>query len=234
MITLDEAVAITDDMFTNYVEPVGLSLMSGEVPQIMFSINRRGTKEKDWLAQVRFKNTLAISVFRCDVYLEDVFRLCRDCRLWLITREVFQVAVLYAMLHPLYQSQYVDFGFDVNIDYESMMASAGRQAYAFMSKHVPIVDLVQPIVLEIFRYHMMIFTNHHEGELHSTRTLRDLQKQYEQIMLEKYRGAYCMARYRKAWTSLVDADGFIVLEKKTAGRTIYSNDRIEDQTDHIL
>lgn len=226
LITLDEAVQITNEMFSEYVEHVGLSLMSGEVPSVLFSINRRGTKERDWLAQVRFKNTLTISVLRCDVYLEDIFRLHRQCKLYLVTKEVYQVVVLYAMLHPLYQSQYLDFdSFDVNIDYESMMAGAGKSAYDFITQHFRFNDPIQQVALDILKYHMMIFTNHHNGELHVTNHLFERQKQYESSMLEKYPGAYNVARYRKAQTSLIDADGYLLMEKKTRGNTIYASDQ---------
>lgn len=225
LFTLDRAVELTNEMFDQYVEPVGLSLMSGEVPSVMFSINRRGTKERDWLAQVRFKNTLAISVFRCDVYLEDVFRLCRMCKIYLITEDVYSVIALYAMLHPLYQSQYLDFGFDVNADYESMMAGAGVNTYEFMKNHFTFTTSIQPTTLDVLRYHMMIFTNHH-GHIKNVRTLYEAaQHTYEQAMLVQYPGAYQTSRYRKAQTSLVDKDGFMLMEKRTNGRIIYDSDR---------
>lgn len=225
LFTLDRAVEITSDMFDTYVEHVGLSLMSGEVPSVLFSINRRGTKERDWLAQVRFKNTLAISVFRCDVYLEDIFRLCRQCKLYLITEEVYQVVVLYGMLHPLFQSQYFDFGFDVNADYESMMAGAGVVTYEFIRSHFGFTDSVQNMVLDILRWYMMIFTNHH-GKFHNVAELYETaQSKYERIMQGAYPGAYQTARYRKAQMSLVDKDGYLLMERRTDGRTIYDSDR---------
>lgn len=223
LFTLDRAVEITNSVFDTYVEPAGLSLMSGEVPSVMLSINRRGTKEKDWLAQVRFKNTLAISVFRCDVYLEDIFRLCRQCKLYLITEEVYTVVTLYAILHPLFQSQYLDFGFDVNADYESMMASAGTAAYEFIQKHFEFTSETQIIALEILRYFMMIFTNHHGSVRNVVKQYESQQREYERWMQDSYPGAYKIARFRKAQTSLIDKDGFLLLERRTDGRTIYDS-----------
>lgn len=225
LFTLDRAVEITSEMFDNYVEHVGMSLMSGEVPSVLFSINRRGTKERDWLAQVRFKNTLAISVFRCDVYLEDVFRLCRQCKLYLITEEVYSVVALYAMLHPLYQNQYLDFSFDVNADYESMMAGAGVITYDFIRNYFDFTDQVQVTVLEIVRYHMMIFTNHHGSTRNVLELYEAAQRDYENVMLMHYPGAYQTSRYRKAQTMLVDKDGYILMERRTDGRIIYDSDQ---------
>lgn len=234
LFTLDEAVDMTNEMFSSYVEHLGVSLMSGEVPSVLFAINRRGTKEKDWLAQVRFKNTLAISIFRCDVYLEDVFRLCRMCKIYLITKDIYKIVSLYAMLHPLYQSQYVDFGFDVNADYESMTAGSGKMSYQFILDYFEFSDPIQRVIADILKYHMMIFTNHHDGEKHVTDTLKRLQQQYETEMLEKYPGAYNIARYRKAQTSLIDEEGYLILERKTRGQTIYNTDSIDIQNSTTL
>ena len=162
LITLTEAVKITSDMFTDYVEPLGMSMMSGEIPSIMFMIHQRGSKDLDWLAHVRFKNTLPISVFKCEIYLDDVFRLCRRCKLWLITENVFKIVVLYAMLHPLYQTQHIDFSQDVTADYESMMAGAGKSTYQFIKDYYISrieADSVDIAVLDILQYHMMQYTN---------------------------------------------------------------------------
>ena len=121
LITLDEAVQITSTIFNDYVEPLAVSMMSGEVPSILLGIHRYGTKESDWLAHTSFKNSASISVFKCDIYLEDIFRLCRRCKLWLVTEDVFRVVTLYYVLHPLYQTQYINFDIDVNADYESII-----------------------------------------------------------------------------------------------------------------
>ena len=101
-ITIKQMVSITTELFKKYIEPTAISMMSGEVPNSTFVIHRDGSTDSEWLAQVRFKNTLTISMFHCDVYLEDVMRFCRWCKLYLITEEVFRVAVLYTILHPLY------------------------------------------------------------------------------------------------------------------------------------
>lgn len=232
LITLDEVVDITREMFDNYVEHVGISLMSGEVPSIMFAVHRRGSKEHDWLAEVRFKNTLAISVFRCEVWIDDVFRLCRRCKMFLVTREVYRIAVLYAMLHPLYQSQYINFDKEVNADYDSMMAGAGTATYNFISKHVPIQDPLEKVVLLILRYHMMIFSNHYTGGEPGSygQSYEDAQLMYQNLMVHRYPAAYYMARFYKAQTCLIDKEGFIIMERRT-GNVIIENSEDTDKED---
>ena len=60
LMTLQRCIEITQQMFDEYVEPLGKSLMFGEVSSISLPIHRRGTKDKDWLAHARFKHTLSI------------------------------------------------------------------------------------------------------------------------------------------------------------------------------
>lgn len=232
LLTLDECADVTTKLFDRFVCPLAVSQMTGEVPSIHFGIHRRGTKDKDWLAQVKYKHTMSISVFQCDLWLEDVFRLCRRCRIWLITREVFQIVCLYAMLHPIYQTECMDFHRDMDSDYESMMIGAGKLTHEFIRSYYPITDDVQPIVLEILRYHMMEFTNHWYGLSDGSyrETYRDLQRRYEQEMLAVYEGPYKVARSRKANTSLLDYEGFLRLERITEGSVKYEDQGIKDST----
>ena len=218
LITLDEAVQITSTIFNDYVEPLAVSMMSGEVPSILLGIHRYGTKESDWLAHTSFKNSASISVFKCDIYLEDIFRLCRRCKLWLVTEDVFRVVALYYVLHPLYQTQYINFDIDVNADYESMMAGAGKEADHFIRKFCSLRTTTEQTVLDILKNHMMIFTNHYHGrDTNVGRAYTDAVESYAYTMLVNYRGAYEVARYRKAQTCLIDRDGFIIMEKRTDG-----------------
>lgn len=217
LFTLDEAVQITTELFDQYVIPVGKSFMTGEIPSVMLTIQRIGSKEDDWLAQVRFKDTAQVSVLRCHVCLDDVFRLCRNGKIYLLTKEIFQVAALYAMLHPLYQTQYKDFTKNLVLDYESMMAGAGEETYKFLSRYYPFSeDHIERTVLDIFRYQMMIFTNHPKGERIQFKC-KHAQSDYEGYMLKHYELPYRTARYRKACTDMVDQDGYIVLERLTEG-----------------
>lgn len=232
LITLDECAELTTHLFDRFVCPLAVSQMTGEIPSIHFGIHRHGTKEQDWLAHIKYKHTMSISVFQCDLWLEDVFRLCRRCRIWLVTREVFQIACLYALLHPIYQTECMDFHTNVDSDYESMMVGAGKLTYQFIRNYYPMVDDVQPIVLEIFKYHMMEFSNHWYGlaDGNYLETYRDWQRRYEQEMLAVYEGPYKVARSRKANTTLLDYEGFLKLERLTEGSVHYEDQGRKDST----
>lgn len=220
LLTLDEMVAITSDLFDQYVEPVALSLMSGEVPNTTFAIHREGTKDKDWLARVRFKNTVSISVFRCDVYLDDVMSLCRRCRMYLVTPEVFRVAVTFSMLYPLYQTQYMNFRTNVNTDYDSMMAGAGKATYQFMSRHFTMSTVHEQDILDLLFYTSMTFINCYKYAPKDVRVgdlIEELTNRYIYYMYEHHQKAYRMARHFKARTNLLDEEGYIQLEHITKG-----------------
>ena len=213
--TLNELAAMTAELFDNYVAPAAKSMMSGEVPSAMLTIHRLGTKDKDWLAFVQFKDGMPVSTFRCSLYLEDVFRLCRRNYIYLVTDEIYRVAALYAMLHPLYQSQYSDFTKDLMLDYDSMMAGAGDETYRFITRYYDFgPDGTDRIALDLFRYHMMIFSNH--PKVYDVKSKVKLRRaDYESMMLDKYPDAYRAARFRKAQTCQGDREGFIRLEKLT-------------------
>lgn len=206
-----QAIDMIKDVFDNYVEPVAKSFMSGELPSVMLTIHRRGTREKDWLAYVRFKDSLTVSLFKCDVYIDDIYRLCRTCKLYLITEGIFQIAALYSMLHPLYQSQYNDFTKDLGADYYSMMAGAGEETFRFIRGYYPMTDELQKITLDIFKYNMMIFSNHSEPG--TGFAYKDQQDAYVQYCMKYHAQAYNSAKYRKAVTSRVDERGLILLER---------------------
>lgn len=223
LISLDECAELTTKLFDRFVGPLAVSQMTGEIPSIHCGIHRHGSKYQDWLATIKYKHSMSISVFQCDLWIEDVFRLCRRCRLWLITKEVFQIACLYAMLHPIYQTECMDFHTNVDSDYESMMVGAGKLTYNFIRNYYPVTDDVQPIVLEILKYHMMEFTNHWYGlsEGNYLETYRDWQHKYELEMLAVYEAPYKVARSRKANITLLDYEGFLKLERLTEGSTYY-------------
>ena len=62
MMTTARQIEIIRDMFDSYVEPVASSFMCGEVPSTVFEIHRRGTRENDWLAFIRFLTTGSYTV----------------------------------------------------------------------------------------------------------------------------------------------------------------------------
>ena len=224
-ITIKQMISITTELFKKYIEPTAISMMSGEVPNSTFVIHRDGSTDSEWLAQVRFKNTLTISMFHCDVYLEDVMRFCRWCKLYLITEEVFRVAVLYTILHPLYQNQYMNFEVDANTDYDSMMAGAGEATYMFIEHHaISRSDILMQTILDIININSMILSNTYKyapKNISIASYLDELLEDYAECMAKYRKEAFRSAKYLKAQTHLVDEEGFILLEPRTNGGTKY-------------
>lgn len=222
--TLDRAVEICMVLFDKYVEPYAYAVMSGELPAITYMIHRTGSKDKDWTASIHLKNTLTISVFRCEVYIDDILRFCQHCKLYLVTEHVFRPAALFYMLHGLLQTQHMDFHSNVNLDYDSMMSGAGYAAYQFMKEHFDFQDIVENITLTTLWYHSMILTNNYKyapedklvGDI-----LSELNDEYADYMHEHHNDAYRTAKRFKAQMNLVDADGFILMEPTSRGAVRY-------------
>lgn len=207
---------ILDELFDKYVEPLSETFMTGEVPTVTFLLFRSGTKESNWLSYTRFKNSGSVSIYRCEVYMDDVMLLCRRCKIYLITKPIFTIMVLYSVLHPLYQTQYTDWKHEDD-DYDSMMSAAGKQTYRFIKDNFKFNDPQEELVLEILKYNMMLFTNKFYGlkeNENPKKIYENLLNEYKTIMLDKYHNSYVLARYFKAQTYLINTDGFIVLEKK--------------------
>ena len=214
MLTTQKQIEIIRDVFDRFVEPVASSFMSGEVPSTMFTIHRKGSREKDWLASVRFRNTLTISVFKCEVFMEDIVNLCRRCKIYLVTDTIYEVVALYFMLHPLYQSQFMIFEHDTIQDYESMMRNAGRSTYRFIKRQFQFEDPVQKTVLEILNCYNLLFTNTVILGRNIREQLENYQSTYVGFMMNRHPGAYKTAIHFKAQNYVVDRDGFIILEPR--------------------
>lgn len=210
-VALEEMVEITTRLFAKYVEPLAETMMTGEVPTTRFKVNECGTKDSDWLAKSRLRNSIAVSVYHCDVYLEDVMRLCRNCKMYLITSDVFRIAVLYYMVHPLYQHEWIA-GRDVG-DYESMMLAAGKKTCRYIRGYYPL-NSEETLTLNILKYYMMVFTNRSYGEVDDPKARFDKYVQaYTNEMLSTRKKQFITARKYKAQSHLVNRDGFIVLER---------------------
>ena len=63
LMTLDECASITTKLFDRFVCPLAVSHMTGEVPSIHLGIHRRGSKDQDWLAMVKYKHTIENNLF---------------------------------------------------------------------------------------------------------------------------------------------------------------------------
>lgn len=231
MMTTPRQVEIICEMFDSYVEPVASSFMSGEVPSTVFKVHQRGTREKDWLAFVRFRNTLTISVFKCEVYLDDIVSLCRRCKIWLLTEPIYKIIVTYFMLNPLYQCQCIDFKHDNLSDYESMLTKAEKLTYRFIKKHFAFEANIQKTILEMLHIHMQLFTNT-VGPRNLNREMEIQRTRYVDYMMRHYPMAYKTAIHFKASKSIVSEDGFIRLERiENIKRTEYIG---QDDPDSIL
>lgn len=220
-ITTKRQVEIIREMFDHYIEPLASSFMSGEVPSTVFKIVRNGSRENDWLAFMRFKNTLTISVFRCEVYMEDIIRFCRLCKLWLVTESVYKIVTTYFMMHPLYQSQCIDFTHDNLSDYESMLVNASKLTYQFIKKYFIFEDPVQKDVLSIMDLYMRLFTNR-TGSRNYNELMNEYRQKYVSYMMLHYPEAYRTAARFKAFRTMVSEDGFIILERRDAGYIDYT------------
>ena len=212
MMTTPRQVEIICEMFDSYVEPVASSFMCGEVPSTVFKVHQHGTREGDWLAFVRFRNTLTISVFKCEVYLDDVVSLCRRCKIWLLTEPIYKLIVTYYMLNPLYQCQCIDFTHDNLLDYESMLVNAEKLTYKFIKKHFAFEANIQKTVLEMLHTHMLLFTNRSTTR-NLNRVMEEYREKYVSYMMRHHPMAYKTAIHFKASKSIVTQEGFIHLER---------------------
>ena len=156
-VSMNDMVDITLEVFNEYIEPVACSFMYGEVPTSTIMIHRTGTYDHDYLTKVRFKNTTSISIFRCEIFMQDVLNLCRICKLYLVTPEIFTTVITYSMLFPLYQSQHMDFDkVGVDLGYDQMMTESGNDAYKFMLKHFNFPNQFnRDVILKTIHYTMM-------------------------------------------------------------------------------
>lgn len=209
-ITLEEMGDIVKRLFARYVEPLAETIMTGEIPSVALNVYTGGTSDSDWLAKVKFRNSTAVSIFHCNVYLEDIMRLCRKCKMYLVTKDVFNVSALYYMIHPVFQIDWVE-GKDIG-DYESMMSSAGRSTCLYIRKYYPLRE-DEINILNILKYWMMVYTNRVYGKAENVKKHFDnAVKIYTKQMLATKHEQFVTARRFKAQITSVDDDGFIVLE----------------------
>lgn len=214
--SMERQIELIRKVFYQYVEIIAASYMSGEIPSSYFAIHTRGTKDNDWLAYVRFKNMPTISVFRCEVWMEDIVRLCNRCRIYLITEPIYELVSFYFMLHPFLQIQSIQNAFTSTSSsgYESMLVEAGAMTYQYIKRcyAFPARDEQEP-VLELLNYHNMIFTNIPHGP--DKNRVREAMLQewewYQSVMRRKYSIQYRMAKKFRSSVSRVDSDGFIHL-----------------------
>lgn len=221
-ISMNDMVDIALDMFNEYVEPVASSFMYGEVPTSTIMIHRTGTYDHDFLTKVRFKNTTSISIFRCEIYMQDVLNFCRTCKFYLVTPEIFTTVITYSMLFPLYQSQHMDFDkVGVDVGYDQMMTESGHDTYRFMLKHFDFPSKFnRHVILDTIHYTIMNLNQTYKyfpKDKNIYETLYDLHVEYDYYMMKHHNHAYRASKQRKAQDYLVDDEGFIRLDRINKG-----------------
>lgn len=219
MFTDDTAVGICIDMFDQYVEPCAYSLMDGELPAVTYRIHRSGSNDHDWSAAIQLKNTLTISVFHCEIYLEDIYYLCRNCKLYLITESVFRPACLFYMLYGLLQTQRVQVVSSAIEDFNFMLLNAAKMSYMFIKKHYPFRSPIEQLTLDII---WNVSARLGDNTVNST-LITDLYAKYIEQMKLDHPKALNTARHWKAHRNRVDDEGFIVLEPVSKGYTKFKN-----------
>ena len=228
LVKVDEMVQISLDLFTRYIEPLACSFMYGEVPTSAIMIHRTGNYDNGWFTKVHFKNTISISVFRCEIYLHDIMTMCRDCKIWLIDESVFRIAVLFSMMYPLYQTQYMDFSKEgVNQGYDTMINEAAKETYEFIKSYYDFKNELEEIILDTIYYHNMRVNQlwkYFPKCIEPYIVFNALYEKYKRYMIDYHPDAFKTAIKRKAQDYLVDEDGFIILEKLTAGEIKYEQE----------
>ena len=209
--SLDDMELITRQLYTTFVEPLAEVYMTGEVPSFTFNVYRKGTRDNDWLAKIKLRNSVTVSIFHCDVYLEDIMRFCRNCKIYLITPEIFTVVALYYMIHPIFQYEWIHS--KAVGEYESMMLAAGKRTRAYIKKYYK-MSVEEKIVLDILKFKMMLITNlFYGGETNPKKRYDGLIEQYNSFMMRTRKEMFLTARRFKAQTNRVDENGFVILEK---------------------
>ena len=216
LVNTEEMIQISLEQFAKWAEPLACSFMYGEVPTSSIIIHRTGSYDHDWLTKVRFKNSVSISMFRCEIYLDDIIDFCKRCHIWLITKEIFRLAITFCMLYPLYQTQYMNFKEDgVETAYQTMITEAGKDTYDFMTQYYPFHDPLEKLILDIFFYesmHIIQTYKYFPEGLDYTETISKLILQYEKIMKKSYKIPYRTAQYRKAQDCLINEEGYMLIE----------------------
>lgn len=228
LLPVDDMVQISLEMFTEYIEPLACSFMYGEVPTSTIMIHRTESYDNDWFTRVHFKNTISISVFRCEIYLHDIMKMLRDCKIWLIDKPVFKMTILFSMMYPLWQTQFMDFSNGGVIKgYDTMINEAAHETYLFIKSHYDFKTEVESIILDTLYYHNMRVNQlwkYFPTDKEPLQLYSDLYESYKHYMLTYHYDAFKTAIKFKAQDYLVAEDGFLRLEFLTKGSTKYEQD----------
>ena len=202
------------DVFATYIYPVVDKIMIGEVRSVSVNIFTKGSREKDVFARTKLRNKEVISIYRVDIWLEDIMRLCREHKMFLTTEEVFQIAVLYYILHPLYTTKFMESPSQGEI-FDSIYAAATDRTNQTIIRRIGKLSYIQSTVLDILKFSDMVYCNRsfdlEPGESPLEHKLMSINR-YREYMLKHHKQAYHTAVKFKANYYQVDHDGFFVLE----------------------
>ncbi len=197
--------------FKKYAEPLVESLIVGDVVSIRHNVMEGWSVDHDWVAKTRFRNTLNVSVYAGVAYTYDSLSLCRQCKMYLVTRELFDVIAAYYWVNPIYRTQFLGIT-GTEADYESMLFTADKFSQRYLREKMNISQL-GIIALDVIKYHTAKMTNRSiKGVNVYTEYDRAISK-YISYMKENHNEAFKTARKYPAQQCMVNDNGFIVLEQ---------------------
>ena len=189
--------------------------MVGEVRSASVNIYTHGTFDKEEYAHTKLKNREVISVYRVDIWLDDIMRLCRNNKLYLITKEIFDIASVFYMLHPLFCAKFLE-NPSPKDNYDSIYCAAADLSCQYIDRRMIHLTKEQRLALNVFKYNIMVLTNHSfdlpPNDSPLEYKLKSIQE-YKRYMLHYHKEAYRESVRFKAYTCEVTEEGFILLEK---------------------
>lgn len=203
------------DNFMDYIYPLVEKIMVGEVRSVSVNVYTKGTFDREQYAHTKLKNREVISVYRIDIWMEDIMRLCRNNKIYLITKEIFDLVSIFYMLHPLYCAKILE-NPSPKDNYDSVYCGAADLTCQYITRRMVHITKEQHLASDILKYNIMVLTNHSfdmsPNESPLEYKLKSIQR-YREYMLHVHKEAYREAVRFKAYTCEVDDNGFIKLEK---------------------
>ena len=203
------------DTFVEHVYPIVDKIMIGEVRSVTANIFTRGSRDKDIFARTKLRNKEVISAYRIDIWTEDLMRLCRKHKMFLVTPDIFKIVTLFYMFHPLFTAKLMESPSPGEI-YDSIYSGATDKTCQMITRHFQHPSYIQHVALDLLKYTAMVDCNHSFDLLPNESPVEYQLKNiryYREYMLDHYRQAYYTAVKFKANYYEVDHDGFMVLEK---------------------
>ena len=216
------------ELFANYVYPIVDKIMIGEVRSVSVNIFTKGSREKDIYARTKLRNQEVISLYRVDIWLEDIMRLCRSDKMYLVTEEIFEVVALYYILQPLFVSKFMESPEKGEI-FDSIYVGASRYTASAILDCSEKLTRIQKVALTNLYYTSLLSCNYNPPQKSSLERQLTAIKRYKKYMLANMRSPYITAVTYRANYYQVSPKGFIVLER--ANRKVHESYIIEKSMD---